>query len=57
MWLFMKAFGIFWIIFLIWYLTGGPLRDDKTKKYVGPSDTGLLITSSTTDPYIKKTAP
>ncbi|MDQ1281854.1 MAG: hypothetical protein QG630_205 [Patescibacteria group bacterium] len=23
---FWKGFGIFWIIFLIWYLTGGPQR-------------------------------
>lgn len=27
---FWKGFGIFWIIFLIWYLTGGPQRGAKS---------------------------
>lgn len=32
--LFLKIFIGFWVIWIIWYITGGPLRDDKTKPYV-----------------------
>ncbi len=31
---FLKLFVGFWIIWIIWYITGGPLRDDRTKPYV-----------------------
>jgi hypothetical protein len=55
MWALLKVIIIFWLIFLVWYLTGGPLRDDKTKKYVGPTASGELLISSTTDQYIKPT--
>ncbi len=32
--LFLKIFVGFWAIWLLWYVTGGPLRDDKTKPYI-----------------------
>lgn len=31
---FLKIFVGFWVIWMIWYITGGPLRDDKTRPYV-----------------------
>jgi hypothetical protein len=37
-----KIFTIFWAVWIIWYLTGGPLRDDKTKPYIGFDKTGQL---------------
>ncbi len=42
-----KFFAIFWAIWLIWYLTGGPLRDDKTKPYVGFNASGELVPMGT----------
>jgi hypothetical protein len=39
--IFWKGFGIFWILFLIWYLTGGPQRVAK-----GESSTSAIIDSS-----------
>jgi len=30
----LKGFAIFWAIWIAWYLTGGPLRDDKTNPFV-----------------------
>ena len=44
----LKAFAIFWAIWILWYLTGGPLRDDKSRPYIGPNETGQLETFSTT---------
>ncbi len=41
--LFLKIFIGFWIIWIIWYVTGGPLRDDKTKPYVGPNPETLQL--------------
>lgn len=37
-----KIFALFWAIWIIWYLTGGPLRDDKTKPYIGFSESGAI---------------
>lgn len=39
---FLKIFAGFWIVWIIWYITGGPLRDDRTKPYVGPNSSGQL---------------
>lgn len=41
---FFKIFVGFWIIWIIWYMTGGPLRDEKTKPFIGPTTTGGLKT-------------
>jgi hypothetical protein len=47
-----KIIVIFWSIWIIWYLTGGPLRDDKNKKYIGPAPSGELeYFGTTTTPY------
>jgi hypothetical protein len=43
-----KIFAIFWAIWILWYVTGGPLRDDATKKYVGVGQDGSLHTFGTT---------
>ncbi len=40
--LFLKIFAGFWVVWLLWYLTGGPLRDDKSKPFVGPNGNGEL---------------
>jgi hypothetical protein len=40
--LLLKAFGAFWIIFILWYMTGGPLRDDKSKPFVGITASGTI---------------
>ena len=37
-----KIFAVFWAVWIIWYLTGGPLRDDKTKPYVGFTESGEI---------------
>lgn len=43
-----KVFVGFWLIWILWYLTGGPLRDDKNRPYIGPNDEGELQTFGTT---------
>lgn len=43
----LKIFVGFWVVWILWYITGGPLRDDKTKPYVGPNATGQLETFGT----------
>lgn len=43
----LKIFVGFWIIWIIWYITGGPLRDDKTKPYVKFNESGALETVGT----------
>ncbi len=40
----LKIFFGFWVIWILWYLTGGPLRDDKTKPFIGPNEAGQLET-------------
>jgi hypothetical protein len=45
---FLKAFGIFWAIWILWYITGGPLRDDKSNPYVGFTASGTIQSFSTT---------
>ncbi len=40
--LLLKIFVGFWALWIIWYITGGPLRDDKTKPFVGPNQRGQL---------------
>jgi hypothetical protein len=42
-----KIFIGFWLIWILWYITGGPLRDDKSKPYVGFNATGQLKTYGT----------
>ena len=46
----LKIFAIFCVIWILWYLTGGPLRDDKTKPYIGLSKSGQLETFGTSTP-------
>jgi hypothetical protein len=46
--LFFKIFAGFWAIWILWYLTGGPLRDDKAKPFIGPTGSGELIKYGTT---------
>jgi hypothetical protein len=43
-----KVFAGFWIIWILWYLTGGPLRDDKTKPYTGIGQDGQIQSLSST---------
>lgn len=38
----------FWVIWILWYITGGPLRDDRTKPYVRLNDTGQIVPAGTT---------
>lgn len=40
--LFLKIFIGFWLIWILWYITGGPLRDDVTKPYVRFNENGQL---------------
>jgi hypothetical protein len=40
----LKIFFGFWIIWLLWYVTGGPLRDDKSRPFIGFNSTGQLET-------------
>jgi hypothetical protein len=40
---FLKIFAVFWAIWIFWYLTGGPLRDDKTHPYVGFDKQGAIV--------------
>lgn len=42
MWVIFKVFVGFWLLWILWYITGGPLRDDKTKPYIGPGKGGQL---------------
>lgn len=42
-----KILAIFWAVWIIWYLTGGPLRDDKTKPYIGFDKSGMLVPMGT----------
>lgn len=37
-----KIFIGFWVVWLLWYVTGGPLRDDKSKPYIGLNKEGQL---------------
>jgi hypothetical protein len=39
---FFKFFVGFWIVWILWYITGGPLRDDKSKPYIGFNKNGEL---------------
>ncbi len=41
---FFKVFFGFWLIWILWYVTGGPLRDDKNKPFVRPAQGGGLET-------------
>jgi len=45
---FLKIFIGFWVIWIIWYVTGGPLRDDKTKPFVRYNESGQLESVGTT---------
>jgi hypothetical protein len=39
---FLKIFAGFWLIWILWYITGGPLRDDKSTPYVKFNNSGQL---------------
>ncbi len=39
----LKAFAIFWAIWIIWYITGGPLRNDGTTLFVQYGPNGQII--------------
>lgn len=43
----LKIFFGFWVIWILWYITGGPLRDDKTKPYVKLNESGQIETVGT----------
>jgi hypothetical protein len=43
----LKIFFGFWAIWILWYLTGGPLRDDKTKPFVKVNESGQIETVGT----------
>lgn len=43
----LKIFFGFWAIWILWYITGGPLRDDKTKPFVKFNETGQLEKAGT----------
>ena len=43
-----KIFAIFWAVWILWYLTGGPLRDDKTRPFVGFDESGTIQRVGTT---------
>lgn len=38
----LKVFIGFWIVWIFWYITGGPLRDNRNKPFVGVDGTGTL---------------
>lgn len=44
--LFLKIFAGFWIIWILWYVTGGPLRDTKDP-YVRFTGDGTIVPVST----------
>jgi hypothetical protein len=46
-----KIVLIFSAIWILWYLTGGPLRDDKSRPYIGPNASGQLETFGTSTRY------
>lgn len=44
---FWKIFAGFWVIWLVWYFTGGPQRSESIKPYVKYNyDTGTIDTSN-----------
>lgn len=43
----LKIFVGFWAIWILWYVTGGPLRDDKNKPFVNLNKSGQLELSGT----------
>lgn len=45
--LFLKIFFGFWLLWVIWYMTGGPLRDEKSKPFIGVTQDGGLKTFGT----------
>lgn len=44
---FFKIFFGFWLLWILWYMTGGPYRDDKTKPFIGVTKNGGLQTFGT----------
>lgn len=46
---FLKVFVGFWLLWILWYITGGPMRDDKAKPFIRPNpETGALEEVGTT---------
>lgn len=43
----LKIFIGFWVIWIIWYITGGPLRDDKSKPFVRMNESGQIESAGT----------
>ena len=39
----------FWVLWIFWYLGGGPLRDDNSKAFVTPGQNGFEYVESTKD--------
>ncbi len=33
---------IFWVMWLIWYVSGGPLRSERLSPFIGPDSVGKL---------------
>ncbi len=46
--LLLKIFAIFWAVWIAWYLTGGPLRNDGNSPYVQYDQNGQIIHVGTT---------
>jgi hypothetical protein len=44
----LKIFAGFWVLWILWYITGGPLRDDKTKPFVRLNESGQIEAVGTT---------
>jgi hypothetical protein len=43
----LKFFAIFWAIWIAWYLTGGPLRNDGTSAFVRFDENGKMVSVGT----------
>jgi hypothetical protein len=46
----LKFFAIFWAIWIAWYITGGPLRDEGTSLFVKYGPNGQVISTGSTTP-------
>lgn len=44
---FFYAFVGFWAVWILWYLGGGPLRDDKSKTFITPTGNGFEYSTNT----------
>lgn len=53
---FWKGFAIFWIIFLVWYLSGGPQRVNNNNSPIATFDTNVAGDISTKSQYTESTS-